>query len=142
MIELPSPNAVNAAFVIAGMGPEHMRYVKLSSDGSMYATSGIAAIRSEGTHDTQLFIVANKRPPINKNAVAVMLDLEESQLVEQRPKSEVRHDIEIVKEVPFPSVENIVPSHLWQEGTQPLFVSIVTADIAKSYFLPRGILSL
>lgn len=141
MIDLPSPKAVNAAFTIANMGHKDMQYVKLASDGFMYATNGFAAIVSEGQHDTQMFIRATKKPSLSGSAVSVHLDVEESQIVEVRPRSEARHDVEIIKEVPYPPVENLRASHLWTTPQQPLFDSIPAANIANAYGLSRGVWS-
>lgn len=142
MIEIRKANALRLALRMAQHAPEHLGVVALYPDGNLAATDGISLVFSRDAHESEvpLSIRPGRALPVSKTADSYALDVGESQLVERRPRSEGRIDVEVLRGIDLPKVYVAIPTHLTPvAGEAPPFDSIVAGRIATDYGLERGV---
>lgn len=132
------------ALTIAKGANSGLQWVRLDPDGTLWATDGIALVRSLGAHTgdiTQaLYVSAPDGYRPNGNEVGYQLDVSECILKEERPRSSRDWVVQVSKDVPYPPVANIVPNHFQRDADlRPEFDSIVAGRLADAYGLKRGV---
>lgn len=142
-IVLHKIRAARLAFKVAAWAPDGLGYVKLSPDGSLYATDGLVMVKAAechaGTFARPLFLSARSRFTVSKTAERLELFVGDGTLVESRPRSSESYAVDVEKDVSFPSVETLIPGHLAELRSPPLFDSILGGKVADAYGLERGV---
>jgi len=164
MIHLGKPKAVRAALTIAhgastvmkhvGHGPEDvlvdrgdyniMAHVRLDPDGVLWATDGVAVIRSLDAHDADisepLYIECPQGYRVNGGEVGYTLDVAEGTLTEARPRSERVWQVNTRTRVRYPPVARLMPGNLTERAlVYPQFDSIRGGKLAEAYGCPIGL---
>ena len=142
-IELYKLRAARLAFRIASWAPQGLGYVKLSPDGSLYATDGVVMVRAEDAHDGRfsgaLYVSPASRFTLSKTVERLELRVGDGSLVEHRPRSEEAHEVDVERDVHFPPVETLIPGHLAELQSPPHFDSIIGGRVAEAYGLDVGV---
>lgn len=143
-IRIQSVRAARLAFKVAHGADEHLGWVKLTPDGSLYATDGVLFVRSHEAHDADmdgpLYVKLLGNPTFSKTAEAFDLDVEDLVLIEHRPRSEARHDVKVYAgDLDYPPVENLNPGRLADFHAAPLFDSIRAGRAASDYGMDIGV---
>lgn len=135
---------MRAALTIAKGANDGLRWVRLDPDGTLWATDGIALIRSLEAHTgdiaQSLYVSAPDGYRPNGNEVGYRLDVSECILKEERPRSSRDWTVQVTTGVKYPPVANIIPNHFQRDAKlRPEFDSIVAGRLADAYGLKRGV---
>lgn len=144
MIQIQKPEAMRTALVIAKGANAGLQWVRLDPDGTLWATDGVALIRSLGAHtgDIQqtLYVSAPEGYRPNGNETGYQLDVSECLLKEERPRSSRDWTVRVSRDVSYPAVAKVIPNHLQGKATtRPDFDSIIGGRLAEAYGLQRGV---
>lgn len=141
-IELYNPEATRLAFRLAQSGEDHLKWVYLSSDGTLFASDGFAMVMSKQSHEIErdLYVRMTKYTRLSTSGASYTIDTDADTLTEHRPRSQETYGIELTEYVPFPNVYRRIPHRLtsWPKEIPP-FDSIRAGKIAGDYGLERGI---